>query len=157
EELKRAVDARDEFLSIASHELRTPLNALMLHLEGVAVACDAPGMLDERTRHRIASAIRQTHRLDRLIESLLDVGGISTGRLQLEVEEVNLAEAVRASVERCSEPAAQAGSEIELSCPALVRGHWDRLRIEQVLNNLISNAVKYGRGKPIRVSLEDAG
>ncbi len=152
EELKQAVRARDEFLSIASHELRTPLTALKLRLEALLYA----GRLDNKLRQKLDSAVRQTQRLERLIDNLLDVSRITTGHLDLDTDRLELAEVVNEVVERIRPEAAARGSRIDFTRSSGAAGVWDRLRLEQVVTNLLSNAIKYGEGRPIsvRVGLE---
>lgn len=147
EESKQAVFARDEFLSIASHELRTPLTALKLRLQSVLHARDLP----EKTLRRLESAAHQTERLERLIDNLLDVSRITTGHLELQPESFDLAEMTEDIAERFREEAASGGIPVELYAPAPLVGRWDRLRLEQVVTNLLSNALKFGDGKPISV------
>lgn len=149
EESKQAVFARDEFLSIASHELRTPLTALKLRLQSVLHSRD----LSEKTERRVDSAVRQTERLERLIDNLLDVSRITTGHLELDPESFDLAEMAQDVAERFREQAAGGGVPLSFEAPAPVPGRWDRLRLEQVLTNLLANALKYGEGKPIFVSV----
>src|SRR5439155_9862156 len=92
-------------------------------------------------------------RLGQLIETLLDVSRISAGQIKLRLEPFDLCDAAREVVERLRDGAAGAGCELTLTAEAPLLGTWDRLRIEQVLMNLISNAIKYAAGKPIRVSV----
>jgi PAS domain S-box-containing protein len=149
EESKQAVFARDEFISIASHELRTPLTALKLRLQSVLHSRD----LSDKTEHRVASAVRQTERLERLIDNLLDVSRITTGHLELEPEDFDLAEMAQDVAERFREQAAGGGVPLSFEAPAPVLGRWDRLRLEQVVTNLMANAFKFGEGRPIFVSV----
>jgi signal transduction histidine kinase len=93
-------------------------------------------------------------RLTRLVDNLFDVSQITAGRLQLQREPCDLSDAVRAVVGGLSEQSSRAGCSVEVSAPALVMGHWDRFRIEQVITNLLTNAFKYGAGKPVEISLE---
>ncbi len=153
EDLKQAIRARDEFLSIASHELRTPLTALKLRLQALLYARG----LEEKLEKKLESAARQTQRLERLIDNLLDISRITTGHLELEPEEIELAELTHEVVERLRDEAAATGSQIQFEASSPAGGKWDRLRIEQVVTNLVSNAVKYGEGKPIvvRVSADE--
>jgi len=153
EDFKQAIHARDEFLSIASHELRTPLTALKLRLQALLYAKG----LDEKLEKKLESATRQTQRLERLIDNLLDISRITTGHLDLEREDIELAELAHDVVERLREEASAAGSQIQFEATSPAGGRWDRLRIEQVVTNLLSNALKYGEGKPIvvRVSAEN--
>jgi PAS domain S-box-containing protein len=149
---ERAVRVRDEFLSVASHELRTPLSALMLQLGGLEHMI-ADGGADDRIAKKTAAALRHTHRLAKLVESLLDVSRLAAGRLTLTVEDCDLGELVQEVTERLGDEARRAG------CPLIVRaqpglhGACDRLRVEQVLTNLLGNALKYGAGHPIEIDV----
>ncbi|HTJ46749.1 MAG TPA: ATP-binding protein [Kofleriaceae bacterium] len=147
---ERAVLARDEFLSVASHELRTPLSALMLQLGGLERTINGG---DERVAKKTAAALRHTHRLAKLVESLLDVSRLATGRLTLNVEDCDLGDLVREVADRLAEEAKQAGCSFELAVDGSVRGPWDRLRVEQVVTNLLANALKYGAGHPIEIDV----
>jgi len=149
EESKQAVFARDEFISIASHELRTPLTALKLRLQSVLHSRD----LSEKTERRVESAVRQTERLERLIDNLLDVSRITTGHLELEREEFDLSDMVQDVAERFREQAAGGGVPLSFEASGPVPGNWDRLRVEQVVTNLLANALKFGDAKPIFVSV----
>lgn len=153
---QEALRARDEFLSIASHELRTPLSALVLQLAGLQKLLHELRIenLNGKIVGKIDKAVKNTDRLSKLIDSLLDVSRIATGRLQLNREEVDLTEVVREVTERFSDQARQAGSVLRVKAMPTVKGDWDRLRLEQVLANLLSNGVKYGRGGSIDVTLE---
>jgi PAS domain S-box-containing protein len=151
EESKQAVFARDEFISIASHELRTPLTALKLRLQSVLHSRD----LSEKAERRVDSAVRQTERLERLIDNLLDVSRITTGHLELEPEDFDLAEMAQDVAERFREQAAGGGVPLSIEAPKPVLGHWDRMRLEQVVTNLLSNALKFGDAKPILVSVTE--
>jgi signal transduction histidine kinase len=146
-----AVAARDEFLSIASHELKTPLTSLTLHSDSLRAAARR-GALDQVATK--ADLIRRSvDRLARLVSSLLDISRIGAGRIDLELEDTNLAEVAREVVDRFEDEAHRAGCEIVLEAePA--RGRWDRTRVDQVLTNLLSNAIKYGPGKPVVVRVE---
>jgi signal transduction histidine kinase len=104
----------------------------------------------------LTTAERQGQRLEKLVAALLDVSRIHMGRLELEVEEVELGATVREALGAVEDEAAQTGSEIQVRGEA-VRGCWDRLRISQVVTNLLSNAVKYGAGKPVEVEFGPCG
>lgn len=151
---EQAVRMRDEFLSIASHELRTPLSALLIQLGTMerAIAGRVPG--DDKLAKKVAAATRHTKRLTRLVDSLLDVSRLAAKQLDLHVEELDLSELVREVADRFADEAQVANSELALRATPNVRGRWDRLRVEQVVTNLISNALKYGRNHPIEVSVE---
>ncbi len=150
EQAQEALRERDEFISVAAHELRTPLTALQLKLQGLERISGALGQKSER----LDGALRQTQRLVKLVDRLLDVSRVAHGRLEMSPEEFDLAPVVRQVVEDFRDPALQAHSAIELDLPESARGSWDRPRLEQVLVNVLSNAVKYGAGKPISVRLE---
>jgi signal transduction histidine kinase len=152
-EAQSAVAVRDEFLSIASHELRTPLTALRLALENMrrVASREALEKLPAQYVERVlVTAERQGQRLEKLVAGLLDVSRIHMGRLELDVEEVELGAAVQDALGAVEDEAAQSGSEIRVKGEP-VRGYWDRFRISQVVTNLLANAVKYGGGKPVEV------
>jgi PAS domain S-box-containing protein len=146
---QEAIRLRDEFLSIASHELKTPLTALQLQLHG---ARDSAARLDPKIAQRIERAARVGERLAQLIEALLDVSRISSGHLRLNLDSCDLAEPVREVVERLAEAATQARCALSMTASSAIPGRWDRLRIEQVVMNLVSNSIKYAAGQPIHVS-----
>jgi signal transduction histidine kinase len=151
-ELQNAVRVRDDFLSIAGHELRTPLAALQLNLQTISrVLLKQPLQDRERVEERISRTLDNVSRLDRLIDELLDVSRITSNRLKLEPSEVELGALVHEVTGRLAESAAKAGSRIDVEAPGPIVGRWDRLRLEQVVSNLVSNALKYGRGLPVRV------
>jgi PAS domain S-box-containing protein len=153
-EAQAAVRARDEFLSIASHELRTPLTPLEIGLQRLLRPRDGDGWPAERVRPALERCERQVRRLEVLIDNLLDVSRISSGRLTLQPEDVDLAEVVRDVATRFADQISASGSKLDLVVSGPVIGHWDRSRLEQVITNLLTNAIKYGRGRPIEASCE---
>jgi len=158
-EAQAAVAVRDEFLSIASHELRTPLTALRLALENMRRVStrEAIERLPPQYVERVLStAERQGQRLEKLVAALLDVSRIHMGRLELDIEEVDLGASVQDALGAVEDEAAQSGSQIQVRGEP-VHGYWDRLRISQVVTNLLSNAVKYGGGKPVEVEFGSRG
>ncbi len=155
-EEQEAVRRRDDFLSIAAHELKTPLTSLQLHIQGLQTQLRNPERLSpEKLTSKLESANLQTQRMGRLVNDLLDISRIAHGQLQIKLEEVDLQQVVRGTLERSREALARADCAVELRTPGepLV-GHWDAMRLEQVVGNLVSNAMKYGAGKPIEVTLE---
>jgi signal transduction histidine kinase len=148
-----AVRLRDDFLSVAGHELKTPLSALRLQIQMLArVTRDVattPGLAE-----RVEKAERTSERLGALIDELLDAGRITSGMMKLEREPLDLSSLTRDAVGRMTEALARAGSEVKLVADSQVVGRWDRVRLEQVVSNLLSNAAKYGRGQPVEVRVE---
>lgn len=156
DELRRAVDARDVFLSVASHELRTPLTALRLQVQAVQrslLRTPERQYSVDQLRSRIDAADRQVNRLVELIDALLDVSRLQGGRIDLSVADVELAAVAAEVVERARAAATAAGSTLTLRAPGPVAGQWDGSRVDQVVTNLVSNAIKYGRGEPIDVEV----
>jgi PAS domain S-box-containing protein len=152
---EEAVRERDVFLSVAAHELRTPLTALKLKLQGLEQLVDKllPPEAVSRVTPRFHDAIRQSRRLGELVERLLDVSRIATVRLVLDIEDTDLQTIVDHVVRDVTEAAAVARSEVRVSVTGDTRGQWDRRRMEQVVLNLMSNALKYGNGQPIELTL----
>jgi signal transduction histidine kinase/CheY-like chemotaxis protein len=149
---REAISLRDEFLSIASHELRTPLTSMLLSVQGLERA--AAQSSDAGVRERTLRISQQIRRLVRLVDALLDVSRIAAGRLDLTVEETDLSQLAREVAGRFFESARQSGSTLEVHAPDQLLGVWDPMRLDQVLTNLIANAVKFGAGKPIDVRVE---
>lgn len=145
-----AVRMRDDFLSIASHELYTPIAGLKLVLQGMMR--DTTG-LTPRTQRLLVLAEQQCQRIVKLIEDLLNVTRIQAGKLALSVEELDLRALTREVVDRFEAELKQAGSRVVWRAEAPVMGTWDRARMEQVVTNLVVNAIKYGAGKPIEIHL----
>jgi PAS domain S-box-containing protein len=154
DEAQAAVRARDEFLSIASHELRTPLTPLEIGLQRLLRPRDGDSWPAERVRPALERCERQVRRLEVLIDNLLDVSRISSGRLTLQPEDVDLAEVLRDVAARFADQISASGSKLDLTVTGPVIGHWDRLRLEQVVTNLLTNAIKYGRGRPLQAVCE---
>jgi signal transduction histidine kinase len=154
--LQIAVQARDEFLSIASHELKTPLTSLSLQvesarqiLETLASASGPAARLDAK----LEGVSRQVARLTRLINGLLDVTRITSDRMPLDLDRFDLREAIEAVVAGTEDDLARSGSSLQIEASSAAVGSWDRLRIESVIYSLLSNAMKFGAGKPIQVSV----
>jgi signal transduction histidine kinase len=155
-QLEEAVGARDALISIASHELRTPLAALQLHVDlmtrGLRKHPEKEAVAD-RLLGKLAAFERQVGRLSKLIDHLLDVSRITAGRLELALEDVDLSAVARDVAQRFEEVLRRAECEVTLRAPSPVVGCWDRLRLEQILTNLLSNAAKYGGGRPIEIEV----
>jgi PAS domain S-box-containing protein len=153
EQLRTAIELREEFLSVASHEIRTPLSALQLQLQLLARLSRSESS-DSKLSLLSQSALQSTQDLIHLLDELLDLTRIRSGALHLDKEQMDLRTVVTDSVERIRESARLAGSSISVQPGLPVVGFWARDRIQQILSNLLSNAIKYGGGKPIEVTLE---
>lgn len=151
-----AIRARDEFVSIASHELKTPITSLKMQLQmmlrGINIEKNqAPS--PEKLLKALTSSSNQVDRLTVLIEDLLDVTRIETGKLAYKFEQIDLSSMVKEIVERFSEEAKYAKFQFKISLEDQVTTFCDRYRIEQVLVNLLSNAIKYGSNSLIEVTV----
>jgi PAS domain S-box-containing protein len=152
--LHDALAHRDDFLSVASHELRTPLTSLKLDLANLArLSQRGQAVPAERLAAKVAKIEGQTDRLHRLIDELLDVSRIVSGRLELHLEDVDLAALAVDYAQRLREEAARVGCPLNVRTEGPVVGRWDRARLDQVLANLVSNALKYGSGKPVEIAV----
>jgi signal transduction histidine kinase len=151
-----ALQQRDELLSVASHELKTPLTSLNLAIEGVARDARRGNVtLGEKGMDRIVRAEKQVHRLASLVDHLLDYSRLSLGRMVMQPSELDLAGLVDEVTTRFRDLAvARTGQPIDVRGERQLNGCWDRDRLDQVITNLISNALKYGSGKPVWVSVE---
>jgi signal transduction histidine kinase len=146
-----AVKSRDDFLTMASHELRTPLATLCLSAEALA---HEAGTLPERTVAQMTERmVRQIGRLDRLADRLLNASEIGRRRPSIDREVGDLTEMVDDVAHAFRSRAEAAGSSLQLSSDGHVSGSFDPIRLQQVLGNLIDNAIKFGTGKPIEIDV----
>jgi PAS domain S-box-containing protein len=153
-EAQQALEARDAFLSVAAHELKTPATLILAHAELLQRRAEREGTASERDLRSLHMLGAQTHRLDRLIQAVLDVSRLQGGALVLDRHALDLVELARHVVEEFTVMVTDhqllfvAASE-----PQIVEG--DSLRLEQVLQNLVQNAIKYSpNGSTIRVQVE---
>lgn len=156
-----AIRARDEFVSIASHELKTPITSLKMQLQMMLRGVDIEKQqtpAPEKLNKALLSSINQINRLTVLIEDLLDVTRIETGKLNYKFEKVDLSLLVKEVTERFSEELKYSKTEFKQSLEENVVAYCDRYRIEQVFVNLLTNAIKYGSNNPVEVSVhQDSG
>ncbi|WP_437625969.1 ATP-binding protein [Sorangium sp. So ce1151] len=149
---EEAIHLRDEFLLVASHELRTPLTSLQLSVQSLEQRL-SQGMNVERVRSAVARSGRQTKRLATLIDTLLDASRIQAGKLELNRASVDLRELVAEIVAHLGDQLAQSGSTLAMRAEQPVIGWWDPYQLEQVVTNLLTNAIKFGEGSPIEITI----
>lgn len=156
-ELMEAVAARDTFIAVAAHELRNPMTPVIgqidLLLNGLRTGRYSPEQVEQRLER-----VRQVmnHYLKRT-EILLDVSRITSGKFRLEPAPLDLSALMREVVEAFAAAAGRAGTPIGIDAPASLLGTWDQLAMEQIIDNLVSNAIKYGARQPVEVCAEDRG
>ena len=158
--LREAVSVRDEFLSIASHELKTPITSLKLQLQ-MSRRMFRPELTQAPSPESLARAIdtsaRQVDRLTALVEDLLDVARIQSGKLQFSFEETLVEALIGEVVSRFTEQIELVRSRLSVEVSPGLVAWWDRSRIEQVMVNLLSNAIKYAPGGALRISVTQRG
>jgi signal transduction histidine kinase len=144
---------KDEFLAVLSHELRTPLNSILLWSNEVR---RDPKASVERINHALDVIERSARVQARLTEDLLDLSSIISGKLRLNATDANLAEVVSAAVDAVRPDARARRLEVELRGPSRLTARVDAGRIQQVVWNLVSNAVKFTPpgGGSIKVHLQ---
>lgn len=155
-ELQASIRMRDDFMSMVAHELRTPLNTLFLEAQLRKMQLDR-GRIDlfnaEYLQTMVARDKRQAQAMMRLIDDMMDVSRIRSNRLSIRPEEVDLPALLARVVNNLSNQALAAGCSITLHAEQPVIGFWDEFRIEQVVINLLTNALRYGEGKPVDVHM----
>jgi signal transduction histidine kinase len=155
-DLRAAIEVRDDFLSVASHELGTPLTALKLHVEKLQrmlSATRAPAD-PELLRARAALIGHEVGRMGQLVGTLLDTTRLAIGEWPLTLERVELGPLVDRVVRDLTMVAEKAQCRLTIDRRAAPYGRWDRGRLEQALTNLLSNAFKYGAGRPVEVIVD---
>lgn len=154
--LEETVRRRDEFISIASHELKTPLTSLRLQFQMASrqiQSGDDRAYAAESVKKRIIVTNRQIDRMLHLIDGMLDISRIATGRLHLDASTVDFSALVNEMVERFSDQWIISESTVRADVEEGVFVRCDPYRIEQVISNLATNTIKYGAGAPVDISL----
>jgi two-component system, OmpR family, sensor kinase len=156
--LAQAVRARDEFIAIAAHELRNPMTPILGYVEHILAVSrrseiDCPPAI-AASLERLAGLI--DHYIERAT-TLLNVSRITAGKLRLELSMVDLSATIRHAVDQYQTAAERSGCSLKANIENDVSGTLDQLIVEQITDNLISNAVKYGAGKPVEISLVRQG
>ena len=155
-ELEAAVRMRDDFMSIVSHELKTPLNTLILEVQLRKLQLGRNNLAafsEDRLRQMVDKDERQIQSLIRLIDDMLDVSRIRTGKLSIRPSRADLGKLAASVVENFAPQMEASGCTLLFQRPEPIIGVWDEFRIEQVLANLLTNAMRYGAGKPVQVSV----
>lgn len=157
-EVEKLLEARDEFISIASHELKSPLSSLKLQAQmlrrNIALGKE-DAYSPEKINQMLELTEKQVQRLDRLVNDMLDVSRIRTGKLAIDRTKVNLFDLILDVMNRMKTQFLQ----LECGLPTFryssdkVIGMWDQMRIEQVLVNLLTNAIRYGKNRPVEIRL----
>jgi signal transduction histidine kinase len=150
ERTQKALSARDDSFAAAAHELGNPLNALLLQVNALTRAHS----LEPRELARIFAMERLIKQLVDLNHRMLDTSRLASGQFDLRLEEVDLTHVVQDVLANNADQLAWSKCPVAFSAPAHVIGRWDRLRLEQVVSNLVSNAMKYGHGAAISVAID---
>jgi len=146
---QEALQARDEFLTIAAHEIRGPITSV--HMAAQALH---RGKVPADATSKVLDIIeREDRRLARFVDELLDLGRIQGGQLYFNFEKVDLGDVVREAANTLAAELGRSGSSLSISTEGSPVGQWDKFRLGQVATNLLSNAIKFGRGKPITVTV----
>jgi signal transduction histidine kinase len=153
QEAQEAIRLREDFVAVASHELNTPITSLQLAVQTVTRRKASPS--PEHIRRVLSTIERQGSRLAALVGEMLDISRIRAGKLDLHLEHIDLTEVVRECVERLEHQLTLAKCPLSLRTPGPIFGHWDRGRLAHVVTNLLTNAIKFGSGRPIHVSVEE--
>jgi signal transduction histidine kinase len=160
EELQRSLRMRDDFMSLVAHELRTPLNTLFLETQMRSLQLkrgNLPAFNPEQMGNMIKRDERQIKAMIRLIDDMLDVSRMKSGTLSIRPGKVELMGLLERVVNDLSLQASAAGSTLQLSAHGPVEGFWDEFRIEQVIVNLLTNALRYGGGGQVELSVHEIG
>jgi PAS domain S-box-containing protein len=153
---QEALRIRDEFITIASHELKTPLTAIKLQAQMAKRAIsknDLSNMTPERLNKLVDNMDRQSDRLTHLVEDMLDISRISMGKFIMQELNINFSQITRDVLSLLSESFTLAHSQLSVRVEDDVYIKGDAFRIEQLLMNLFSNAIKYGNEKSVEVEL----
>lgn len=152
DELRAALATRDEFIAIAAHELRNPMTPIVGQVQL---------LMSRARREQVSPALLQglqtlevaVDHYVRRATTLLEITRLNAGQVRLEPSRFDLSDLVRACLRKYEQLAARAGSTLDCDAAGPVDGTWDQLATEQVLDNLVSNAIRYGDGNPVRVEL----
>jgi signal transduction histidine kinase len=153
--LRDAVQARNEFISIAAHELRNPLTPLLMTVQSMRRMTERHAETPDPIAAGLVRLDRVVQHYVRRCDSMLDISRLSSDTFRVEWAEADLAALLRGVVEDLTPYAERAGSRIDLAAPEALVGTWDELAVRQIIENLVSNALKYGARRPVCVSLRE--
>lgn len=154
EKLKEAVAVREEFLSVAAHELKTPITSILLQAQALLQRLQWNNVKNEDIAKRISSIERGANKLHKLVSDLLEISRM-TSPAKVKFKETNFCDLVREIIGRFEVLARRHRVLIKLEIPDQpIRGEWNSDKLEHILVNLLSNALKYGNNKPIHVTAE---
>jgi len=155
ESSQETLRSRDEFISIASHELKTPITSIKLQTEmairGLAKG-DPETLNPERVKKMIEQTDRQATRLNKLVDEMLSIYEISAGKLNLDRHDFDMVRLLK----KITANAAFEHYPLDMICPDRAMINGDEFRLEQVIENLLSNAKKYGKNLPIQIEMNIA-
>ena len=160
EQLQRSLHMRDEFMSLVAHELRTPLNTLFLETQMRSLQLrrgNAAAFSPDQMEAMVRRDERQIKAMIRLIDDMLDVSRMRSGKLSIRPCDVELMSLLDRVVSDLALQAASTGTTLTLVPHDPIKGCWDEFRIEQVIVNLLTNALRYGGGQPVEVSVQMEG
>jgi PAS domain S-box-containing protein len=140
------IRAREEFLAVVAHEFLGPLTTLNLTMDAFHDGLVQPEKLE-------ATTTREIHRMQSFVDEMLDAGRLRAGTLRFQLETVDLVAVTRSVAERMSMEVARSGSTLTIEAPPQLVGRWDGSRVDQLVTNLLSNALKFGRGRPIQITI----
>lgn len=156
--LQRALMSRDEFMSICSHELKTPLTSLKMQLQIIdrirAKQGDEVAFSVEKMERFLYQTDRSIDRIVHLVNDMLDISRVATGRLSLSLEEVDITDFTQEVLERLEPLMEMANCQVTFTHVGPLKVEVDKFRIEQVLTNLLSNAAKYAPEKPVEINID---
>ena len=150
-----ALRERDDFLSVASHELRSPLSALKLYVQTIRDDLKS-GNLERaiaKLPERLERVQKQADRVEALIRRMMTVSIIAAGQIKLDPQNVDLSALASSVIAGMREAAQQANCQVSLLTPGPVEGFWSREHIEEVVRNLLQNALKFGRDQRVDVEV----
>jgi signal transduction histidine kinase len=154
------IKIRDEILAIASHELKNPLTSMLLQLQTALHNIKNVSLANfsvENLLKMLENVESQTNRLSKMINDLLNVSIISTKKLDLDIEEVDLSKLTKDIVDGITPKLEKEGYQLNLEASTNIIGNYDKVRLEQAITNLLTNAIKYGDKKPIEVKVYNSG